>query len=145
MDLIDILCVNRLEASAIAELPVENVESAKAVALMIRAMGPRRVIVTLGSQGCVFTTDNGLAEQVQVSPVKVVDSTGAGDCFCGSLAYFLAVSRRRHLRSPCNDSDIRSAITKAATIASLSVTRRGAQTSYWTRDELLQTNADLFT
>ena len=48
-----------------------------------------------------------------------VDTTGAGDCFLGSLAFFLA-----------RGASLRDAATRAAAVAALSVQHPGTQTSY---------------
>nr|CDJ89818.1 Carbohydrate purine kinase domain containing protein [Haemonchus contortus] len=72
-------------------------------------------------------------ERIPVRKVKAVDTTGAGDCFCGSLAYFL-------IGGNLSMSD---AIKKAAEIAALSVQRKGTQSSYWTRKEIEHELPDL--
>ncbi len=48
-----------------------------------------QVLVTLGEKGSLLVTK---LSHVHVPPVRVqaVDTTGAGDCFLGSFAYFLS-------------------------------------------------------
>lgn len=57
----------------------------------IRKMGPRFVIIKKGAHGCVFLGEDG---QVCVFPAypsrKVVEPTGAGDCFAGAFMGYLA-------------------------------------------------------
>ncbi|MDX1436263.1 MAG: carbohydrate kinase family protein [Anaerolineales bacterium] len=49
----------------------------------IRGMGPETVIVTLGAQGCYVASDE-YSGYLPAAPVtEVVDTTGAGDAFCG--------------------------------------------------------------
>lgn len=48
--------------------------------------GPRVVIVKVGDQGAlVYERDRGRRTRVPAYPVRVVDTTGAGDAFCGGF------------------------------------------------------------
>jgi len=72
------------------------------------------VIVTLGAEGVWLVTGED-AVHLPAPAVTVVDTTGAGDCFCGVLAAGLA-----------QGLDLEAAIARAVAAASLSVTRSGA-------------------
>lgn len=87
LDQIDCLIVNEPETMALLERDVAG--DWLAAAEDLRAVGPRWVIVTLGSAGAVATF---AGEQVSVSPpaVDVVDTTGAGDALCGAFAAAIA-------------------------------------------------------
>ena len=76
-------------------------------------------IVTLGSQGAVHISADGQLTKVSAPKVTAVDTTGAGDAFVGAFAYSLA-----------SGSDPVSAMTLGIKVASISVTRKGAQSSY---------------
>jgi ribokinase len=76
-------------------------------------------IVTLGSQGAVYVSANGQLTKVCAPKVTAVDTTGAGDAFVGTFAYSLASGK-----------DPVTAMTLGIKVASLSVTRKGAQSSY---------------
>jgi len=76
-------------------------------------------IVTLGSQGAVYISADGQLTKVSAPKVTAVDTTGAGDAFVGAFAYSLA-----------SGSDPVSAMTLGIKVASFSVTRKGAQSSY---------------
>jgi ribokinase len=76
-------------------------------------------IVTLGSEGAVYITPDGDLHRVSAPKVTTVDTTGAGDCFVGSFAYSLASGN-----NPIE------AMGFGIKIASFSVTRKGAQSSY---------------
>ena len=76
-------------------------------------------IVTLGSQGAVFISTDGHITKVAAPTVTAVDTTGAGDAFVGTFAHALASGK-----------DPVSAMTVGVKVASLSVTRKGAQSSY---------------
>jgi ribokinase len=79
----------------------------------------RNSIVTLGSQGAVYISVDGQLTKVSAPKVTAVDTTGAGDAFVGAFAYSLASGK-----------DPVSAMAFGVKIASLSVTRKGAQSSY---------------
>ncbi len=51
----------------------------------LRVKGARTVVATLGARGAVVVTADGGTE-VPAFKTKVVDTTGAGDCFVGALA-----------------------------------------------------------
>ena len=76
-------------------------------------------IVTLGGQGAVFISADGQLTKVSAPRVTAVDTTGAGDAFVGTFAYSLA-----------NGEDPEIAMTLGIKVASFSVTRKGAQSSY---------------
>jgi ribokinase len=82
------------------------------------AMGPRAVIVTLGSRGArVVTVDDSYS--VPAPAVKAVDTTGAGDAFNGALA--VALSEGEPLRQAVRFSNYAGAlcVTKPEVVASL--------------------------
>lgn len=87
---LDYLIVNSIEARQIAEklqLKAENnaLRLAQALALQCQLT----CIVTLGKGGSVAVTKDGKAWGVPIMPVDqslVVDITGAGDAYCGTLA-----------------------------------------------------------
>jgi ribokinase len=76
-------------------------------------------IVTLGSQGAVFISADGLLTKVGAPKVTAIDTTGAGDAFVGTFAYSLASGKNPEM-----------AMTLGIKVASLSVTKKGAQSSY---------------
>jgi len=64
---------------------------AAAVDLARRLAGPSRtVVVTLGASGAVVVGTGAEPVGVPAAPARVVDTTGAGDAFCGALASGLA-------------------------------------------------------
>ncbi len=79
--------------------------------------GPATAIVTLGSDGALVVDP--IATTMHPAPtVTAVDTTGAGDCFCGSLAARLALGH-----------GLDAAVDYAIAAAALSVTRPGASDS----------------
>jgi ribokinase len=81
-------------------------------------LGPRSAVVTLGAKGAVVVSEDGTHE-VPAPKVEVVDTTGAGDAFTGALAVGLATG-----------AGLETAARLAVRVASISVTRAGAQPSY---------------
>lgn len=85
--LLDILIVNETElaqyAGASRELVALSEVASAARGLIVR--DGQRVIVTLGARGAVAVDTTSVIE-VPGRAVQVVDTTGAGDCFCGVLA-----------------------------------------------------------
>jgi ribokinase len=76
-------------------------------------------IVTLGSQGAAFISADRELTRIAAPNVIAVDTTGAGDAFVGTFAYSIASGK-----------DPVSAMTLGIKVATLSVTRKGAQSSY---------------
>jgi ribokinase len=78
-------------------------------------LGPRNVLLKLGSRGAFVATESGIREQVAASRVKAVDSTAAGDALNGAFAAALM-----------QGADPVEAVRFGVAAASLSVTRAGA-------------------
>ncbi len=85
---VDIAVLNETELSQASDMPLRASSAMKTIieaCQKLRAKGPRAVVATLGARGAVVVT----AEAATVLPglkAKVVDTTGAGDCFVGALA-----------------------------------------------------------
>ncbi len=113
LPLVDILCVNETEWEAMIH------HGGKALLKKI----PGKVIITKGKEGSELYVKGESICTVPAHPLpkgkKVVDTTGAGDCFCGSLAYLLK------MKFP-----IEEAMKIASEASSIAVTRKGAQESY---------------
>ena len=88
LDRVDVLVVNETEAEDLLGNPVfaDNGESA---ALALSILGPRTVAITLGAAGAAVAHD-GETLSLPAPNVIVVDTTGAGDAFCGALAAEIA-------------------------------------------------------
>lgn len=115
LDLVDVLIPNESEAERLTGLKVTSHATAEKAAAMLLAQGPRTVLVTLGEAGALLCTRG--RSPVQIPPFvagKVVDTTGAGDAFCGNFAAALA-----------NDKPLEDAALWASAAAGLSVTRYG--------------------
>ena len=124
LSLVHTLVVNESEAAALAGRPVETEDDARSAAKTLRAMGPQVVIVTLGAAGSLVSSGDGVVH-VPAYPVDAIDTTAAGDTYCGSLATALAEGR------PLDE-----AVRFASAAAALSVRRMGAQPSTPWRAEI---------
>ncbi|RCN42670.1 ribokinase [Ancylostoma caninum] len=131
--LTDIICTNENEAEFVTGVPQHSLDDAKKAASQMLTMGPEHVIITLGGKGCILASKGQPIEHIPVTKVTAVDTTGAGDCFCGSLAYFIVQGKL----------SMKEAVVRSAAIAALSVQRKGTQSSYWTREEIQREHPDL--
>jgi ribokinase len=118
---LDYFVPNESEAETITGMPVRNVEDAKKCAERLLTGGIKRIILTLGANGSLLASPEGM-EHVPAFSVKSVDSTGAGDAFIGSFAVFLGEGLPE-----------REAVRRANLYAGLSTTGVGTQKSFYDR------------
>lgn len=83
------------------------------------------VVVTMGSLGALVVPRAGEHTHIKAPAVDVVDTTGAGDCFCGALAVGLAEGR-----------ELVAAAQLAVVAAALSTTAPGARDGLPTRERV---------
>jgi len=119
ISLIDILIVNEGELRALTHSSGSLLEA-------MAQLPCETVVVTLGARGVVARNKANLHYQIGFS-VAAVDTTGAGDTFCGALIAQLA----------CHAS-IETALHYASAAAALSCTKRGAQSSIPKADAVTQ-------
>jgi ribokinase len=114
---VDTLVVNEHEAASLLGRPVVGVSGAHEAAAALLPGGPRTVVVTLGALGAVVCGAD-TSTHIGAPSVPVVDTTGAGDVFVGTLAAALAE------RQPLDR-----AVVMAVERASASVAWAGARSS----------------
>jgi ribokinase len=115
--LTDIVVVNEHEVMALAEGHEVDASDPEAVASGLSARYGNAVFVTLGAEGAMSWAD-GIRHAAPALSVEVVDTTAAGDTFCGAFA--AALDRRRGYET---------AIEFASAAGSLACTAFGAQPS----------------
>ncbi|RBY82742.1 ribokinase [Blastococcus sp. TF02A-26] len=118
LERVDVLVPNEHELAALAGVP-DTERSPREVATLARDLvgAGTAVAVTLGARGAVVVPADGGAPLLQAPPrVTPVDTTGAGDCFCGALCQALA-----------RGQELAEAVRYAVTAAALSTTGAGAR------------------
>ena len=121
---VDILVVNETEAETISGEKIEAVGKEAVIAKLI-TMGASTVLLTLGKGGCLLKNEHsGISKKAFA--VNTLDTTAAGDTFCGALAARLSKGE--------NWDDV---LTFASAASALCVTRMGAQPSVPTEKEVL--------
>jgi ribokinase len=121
--LADYLILNETEAEVITGRQVRSETDLNVCIDALLKSGMRRVILTLGARGAVLASRS-TRVHVPAFEVSVVDTTGAGDAFIGSLAVFLTEGM--------TDEE---AVTRANLYAALSTTRTGTQKSFVRRPQ----------
>jgi len=122
---IDILILNETEAEIISGIKFSD-STPEFIAECLFNKGPGIVILTMGAKGAYIYTET-IREFVKAHTVTSVDSTAAGDTFCGA---FIA-----HLM---DTDDIIEAVKYATAAAAISVTKLGAQPSIPKKEEVLE-------
>jgi ribokinase len=119
-----LLVPNESEASILTGISVTDLATASKAADVLLQKGVSHVIITLGKQGAYFKSP--FRELLVPAPiVTAMDTTAAGDTFCGAITVALSEGK-----------DWEDAIRFAIAAASLSVTRMGAQASVPFRNEI---------
>lgn len=115
MDCVDILCVNEVEASALAEVNTFEVETV--LAILHEKYSHTKLLLTAGSQGSYYFEGQ---EKLYTpcSNVRAIDTTAAGDTYSG---YFLA--------GICKGDTVEEAMKLATKAAGIAVQRKGAASS----------------
>lgn len=121
---IDLLIPNETEAQKIGGMKDVGEENLKQCIEAIQKLGVQNVVLTLGSRGAVALEGEELVK-VPSPKVKPVDTTAAGDTFCGGLCVGL-----------CEGKSLTEAIGFACKAAALTCTRMGAQQSIPMRSEI---------
>ncbi|MGE5614260.1 MAG: ribokinase [Bacillota bacterium] len=114
---VDIITPNESECEYIAGMALESIKDAEEAVKYLRGKGIGQVVVTLGGRGVVYNSGDRVLYK-PVPEVRVVDTTAAGDSFTGALAVALT-----------NGKSIDEAVDFANIVGTLTVMKKGAQTS----------------
>jgi ribokinase len=117
LQLVDILVVNEGELATVAQ-------STGTVAQCLQSIPVPTVVVTLGQRGCCARHQGAFISQSAYA-VQAVDTTGAGDTFCGVLVASLS-----------RGEDMAQALRLASAAGALACTKLGAQSSIPTAPEV---------
>lgn len=130
---LDVLIVNEHEAAIVAEgLGIAATDPGE-IARIIDADHGVATIVTLGAAGAIGWT-GGVRRPVAPPSISVIDTVGAGDCFCGAFAAALDAG-----------FGFTGALARAVAAGSLACRKAGAQPSFPARDEVEHVMAGWFT
>ena len=118
------LTPNENEIGLITKMPYDTIDNIKSAAKCLIDKGAQNVLVTLGEKGAYLLNKT---EDIIIPTLKVkaIDTTGAGDCFNGVFATYLAMGK-----------SVIEAIKYANTASSISVTRPGTVPSLPYKDEV---------
>ncbi len=121
---VDYLIVNQSEAALLSGAPIHTKNDALMAIRRLRQRGIQTAIATLGNQGVIWSGPAGEG-YLPAHKVDVVDTTAAGDAFCGGFAACLA-----------EGMPLEAALRFANAAGAIAVTRQGAQPSLGHRTEI---------
>ncbi|MET3805540.1 ribokinase [Nakamurella sp. UYEF19] len=81
-----ISCCDVFLPSEIEALALTGSTDLHQAARQLRDLGPETIVITRAERGVLLLTGDGPAVEIPVETVDPVDSTGAGDAFCGAFA-----------------------------------------------------------
>ena len=111
---IDFFTPNETEAEFYTGIKITSEKEAKQAADKLLNLGIKKIIITLGEKG-LFYSDGKEETYLKASPVKAIDTTGAGDAFNGGLAFGLS-----------KEKPIKECLELANKVAGISTTKLGA-------------------
>ncbi|MEL7121333.1 MAG: ribokinase, partial [Bacteroidota bacterium] len=120
---VDVLIVNETEAETITGVEIE-IAGKEAVVNRLIAMGATSVVLTLGKEGC-YCKNEEESFYMPAFQVDAVDTTAAGDTFCGALVTKIS-----------KGNGLKDAVRFASAASAITVTKMGAQPSIPTADEV---------
>ena len=121
----DYLILNETEMEEIFEIKISDEGYIEKMLCKKEENVIKNIILTLGEKGCVYFDKNNDVNKYEAYKVKAIDTTAAGDSFIGAFAMKI-----------CDCGDTEKAIKYATAVSAIVVTRKGAQSSIPTKDEI---------
>ena len=122
---LSLIIPNQTEIALMTGIEANDEEGAAKAVEALQSKGTKDVIVTMGSKGSMVY-NNGKATFVPSRKVNAVDTTAAGDTYCGGLCVALSEGK-----------DIIAAAEFATASSALTVQKRGAQDSIPYRKDII--------
>lgn len=122
---IDLLIPNEHEAALLTGIPITDRDSAEVAGKLLLDRGVKSVIITMGAAGAIFMDANGT--QIHGAfPILAIDTTAAGDAFCGAIVASIGIGK-----------SIKESLPMACAAGAIAATRSGATPSLPTEEEIL--------
>lgn len=121
---VDLIVPNEFEAALLTGIEVTDRASAARALRKLLDMGCKNALITMGKQGCAYIWQGEVGYE-GIIPIKVVDTTAAGDSFIGGLCSKL-----------CEGAAFPDAVHYATAVSTLTVSRAGASVSIPTCEEV---------
>ncbi len=122
---IDLIVVNQSECQLLTDIYPDNKENCKKALYEFKERGCN-AIITLGCDGSITLVDDEVF-LVESIDVDVVDTTAAGDSYIGALCSYLSEGK-----------NLVEAMQYGSKVASITVTRKGAQVAIPTKEEVIE-------
>lgn len=122
LKLTDIIIPNESETYAITGIEPDSLENIKSAGEYFLDNDVMFVVITLGSKGAAIISRDS-SQIIDAYRVNAVDTTAAGDSFIGGISYYLSNVDK------LNFNVLKEAVKFANKVSSITVTKRGAQTS----------------
>lgn len=113
---VSILIPNETEAAALSGVEITDMKTSSIAAAELKKKGVKEVVITMGAKGSIVF--DGTSTFIPARKVNAVDTTAAGDTFCGGVCVALSEGK-----------DLLNAVRFATVASSLAVQRQGAQDS----------------
>lgn len=115
LKMVSVVVPNEVEFQGLTGVFPHDLDVTAAASRSLIEKGPHTVVVTLGSRGAYVVEDDSAVHVPAEKVSNVVDTTAAGDAFCGALAYGLASGK-----------GVTDAVRYANKAAAIAITRMGA-------------------
>lgn len=122
---VDVIIPNQTEAELMTGVKVVDEKSAIAAAEILHTLGPKHIIITLGELGALLVEEGKAPLMVSSYKVQAIDTTAAGDAFCGALAAAFA-----------GGETLANAVKFGCAAGALATTKMGAEPSLPTKEEI---------
>jgi ribokinase len=122
---VDVIIPNQTEAELMTGVKVTDEKTALTAAEELKKLGPKNIIITMGELGALLVEDGKAPQMVSSYKVKAIDTTAAGDAFCGALAAAFAAGET-----------LANAVKFGCAAGALATTKMGAEPSLPNKEEI---------